>query len=46
MSDLKYTNYMLVSALILILVTSICVINFNLGCNVELDTQIIAAFNA
>lgn len=46
MDESKISNYLLVGIAILMLCTYMFTIKINLGSNVDLDTQIIAAINA
>lgn len=46
MNDSKITKAIVISAITLMTVTYVYIARINLGCEIELDTQIIAAFNA
>ncbi len=46
MNESKMTNYLLFGIVLLMVFTYVFTVKVNLGSNVDLDTQIIAAFNA
>lgn len=46
MDESKITNYLLLAIVVLMLCTYVFTVKINLGNNVEMETQIIAAINA
>lgn len=46
MDESKVTNYLLLGIVVLMLCTYVFTVKINLGSNIEMDTQIMAAINA